>query len=247
MNTKNISKEALVFNAEFFSGFAPKICAVVKANAYGHGMREVALALKGHVDFFGVSSIDEAKALEKIVKGEKIVVIGRCFDFSNLDKFYLTASSIEDIQKAIKTGKTEKCFIKLCTGMNRFGIDCKNQNLLEKVKNLIKNHQFAGFSAHFSNLSSKRVTKKEYDLFCKARLFLNKKAFVSFGGSGAKNLPCDMLRVGLGLYGYGCKGLKKAMSLTSEIVELRTLEKGETAGYNQTFKAKRRTTFYIFN
>ncbi len=245
MNRKLISQDALLYNANFFKRYAPKVCAVVKANAYGHGAQEVVKTLLGCVDFFGVSSVSEAERLYSLFPNEKIIILGKCDNFNLLERFYLTATSLNDVKKAIAVGRTNRCFIKLCTGMNRFGIDCKNSLSMEKLKNLIKNHVFAGFSAHFSSLSDKKVTQEEYQTFLDARSYLEKAFPISFGGSDAKKLPCDILRVGLGLYGYGCKSLKKVMSLESQVLQVRTLEKGECAGYNHSFKAKRRTTLAV--
>lgn len=245
MNKKWLDKQALLSNANYFKGYAPKICAVVKAEAYGHGMEEVAKILQDEVDYFGVANISEAEKLKKILPNANIIVLGRCENFKLLHEFYLTAMTVADIKKAIKLNLTNRCFIKLCTGMNRFGIDCKNENLLKKVKNLIKNHDFAGFSVHFSSISSKKITKIEYQRFLKARAFLQKPYPICFGGSGAKDLPCDILRTGIGLYGYGCEGLQKVMSLEGRVLQLRSLEKGEKAGYDGTFKAKKRTTLAV--
>lgn len=245
MNRKILNKDALVFNANFFKGYAPKVCAVVKANAYGHGIKEVALTLKGRVDMFAVSSLEEAEELYKILPDEKILILSKCPNFDMIDRFCLTLTSISDVKKAIKAGKTERCYIKLCTGMNRFGIDANNENLLKTLKNLIKNRVFAGFSAHFSSTSNKKTTNNEYQNFLRARSFLEKPFPICFGGSGAKNLPCDILRAGLGIYGYGDRRLQKVMRLEGKVLQLRSLEKGEFAGYDHTFKAKRRTTLAI--
>lgn len=245
MNKKQISTSALLSNANFFKSYAPKICAVVKAEAYGHGMIEVAKTLQDSVDFFGVANLGEAKKLKSALPNAKIIILGKCEDFSFLKEFYLTAVSIADVKKAIKLNLTQRCFIKLCVGMNRFGIDCGSDNLLKKVKNLIKNHDFAGFSVHFSSISSQRITKKEYNRFLFAKSFLQKPFPVCFGGSGAKHLPCDILRVGIGLYGYGDKRLQSVMRLSSSVLQLRSLERGDSAGYDKTFVAKRKTTLAV--
>lgn len=242
MNRKLISQSALVFNANFFKRFSPKICAVVKADAYGHGAKDVAKILYRYVNFFAVSSVAEGEEILKVLPKAKIIILSKCNDYNLLDKFYLTATNVSDIKNAIKKGKTQRCFIKLSAGMNRFGIDCKNDSLLAKVKKMIKNYDFAGFSLHFSSISNKKQSLKEYELFISARSKLGKSYPICLGGSGAKNFPCDILRVGLGLYGYGDKNLKKVMKLEGQVVQIRTLEKGERAGYDGSFKASRRTT-----
>lgn len=242
MNRKLISQSALVFNANFFKRFAPKVCAVVKADAYGHGAKDVARLLFKHVDFFAVSSVEEGEEILSILPKAKILILSKSDNFNLLDKFYLTATNISDIKKAIEKGKTERCFIKLSAGMNRFGIDCKNDNLLKKVEKLIKNFNFAGFSLHFSSILDKKQSLKEYELFISARAKLGKSYPICLGGSGAKIFPCDILRVGIGLYGYGDENLKKVMRLEGKVLQIRTLEKGECAGYDGSFKASRRTT-----
>lgn len=149
MNRKLISQGALKYNANFFKHFSPKICAVVKADAYGHGAQDVAKILCGEVDYFAVSSQQEAEEILSVAPQSKIIILSKVTDYNLLDKFYLTATNFSDIKKAIESGKTQRCFIKLSAGMNRYGIDCQNDNLLKKVKNLIKNYDFAGFSMHF--------------------------------------------------------------------------------------------------
>lgn len=242
MNRKLISQSALVFNANFFKRFSPKVCAVIKANAYGHGAKDVARILYKHVDYFAVSSVEEGEEILSVLPKAKILILSKCNDYNSLDKFYLTATNISDIKKAIEKGKTQRCFIKLSAGMNRFGIDCKNDNLLKKVEKLIKNCDFAGFSLHFSSIMDKKQSLKEYELFLSARAKLGKSYPICLGGGGAKNFPCDILRVGLGLYGYGDDNLKKVMTLEGKVLQIRTLERGDLAGYDGSFKASRRTT-----
>lgn len=245
MNKKVLSCEALHFNLDYFNSFAPQICAVVKADAYGHGLEEVVKILGNRPDYYGVANESEARRVESVNKDAKVLILGKVSDFSLAKHYFLTAVSLSDVKKAIRLKVTERCFIKLSTGMNRFGIDCENENLLKTLKKLIKNHEFAGFSTHFSSTDKEKITKKEYELYLKAKNFLGKNFKSCFGGSGAKHLPGDILRVGLGLYGYGDKNLKKVMVLKSRVLQIRSLEKGERAGYEGAFKAKRRTTLAI--
>lgn len=245
MNYKIISVKNLHENIEYYRNFATQIVAVVKADAYGHGVRVVAEALEGKVDYFAVFSPQEAKNLSKIVPNAKIIILSHVSNFALIDKYYLTATTLADVKKAILRGATNRCFIKLSAGMNRFGIDCKNQNTLEKLKKLIKNYDFAGFSLHFSTNSCFKCAQKEFASFLEAKAQLGVNYPVCFGGSHAKNFACDILRVGIGMYGYGEIGLKKVMTTEGEVLSVRSLEKGEKAGYEGAFKAKRRTNIAI--
>ena len=245
MNKKILSKKALLDNFNFYQTLAPEICAVVKADAYGHGIEHIVSILKNKPAFYGVATPDEAEKVRAVCNGSNIVILDRISDFSLAEKFYVTAMSLSDIKKAIKLNVTERCFIKLCVGMNRFGIDCNNSALIKKLKELIKNKKFVGVSTHFSSTSNIKLTIQEHNLFLKTKNYLQKNLKTSFGGSGAGFLPCDILRVGIGLYGYQDKNLQKVMKLTSNIVQIRSLEKGQKAGYDGCFKAKRRTTLAI--
>ena len=89
------------------------------------------------------------------------------------------------------------------------------------------------------------VDYKEYNIFISARAKLEKSFPICLGGGGAKNFPCDILRVGIGLYGYGDDMLKKVMTLEGKVLQIRTLEKGERAGYGGSFKASKPTTLAI--
>ena len=245
MNKKILSQEALESNLSHFFSYASQVCAVVKADAYGHGLEEVVEILGDRPSFYGVANADEARRVKSVRSSARVLILDKVSDFSLAKKYYLTAVSLSDVKKAIRYNVTQRCFVKLCTDMNRFGIDCKNQNMLNSLKNLLKKHNFAGLSTHFSSLSNKKTTKREYEAFLQAKQFLGQNLKTSFGGSGALNLPCDVLRVGLGLYGYGASGLKRVMSLRSQVLQTRSLERGETAGYDSCFKAKRRTTLAV--
>lgn len=245
MNKKILSKEALLFNLNYFFSFAPQVCAVVKADAYGHGLKEVVEILQDRPSFYGVSNVEEAEKVVKACPNARVIILDRVSDFSYAKKYYLTAVSISDVRKAVRLNVTQKCFIKLCSNMNRFGINCKDKNMMASLKEIVKNHDFAGISGHFSSPNNNKIAKKEYLDFLQARQFLDKNLRVCFGGSGAKTFPCDILRVGIGLYGYGDKHLKKVMRLSSQILQLRSLEKGERSGYDGCFKAKKRTTLAI--
>ncbi len=245
MNKKFLSREALLFNLNHFYSFAPQVCAVVKADAYGHGLKDVVKILQDAPSFYGVSNIDEAEKVVNVCPKARVIVLDRVSDFSYAKKYYLTAVSLADVKKAIRLKVTQKCFIKLCSNMNRFGINCKDDKMMASLKEMVKNHDFAGISGHFSAPTNYFISKNEYKDFLQARQFLDKNLHVSFGGSGAKNFPCDILRVGIGLYGYGDKNLKKVMSLNSQILQIRSLEKGEKAGYDGCFKAKKRTTLAV--
>ena len=81
---KIVSKTKLLHNVDLIkSALRPncRLCAMVKANAYGHGLRNVVEMLKDDVDFFGVANLTEALEVKKISNEKDVLIVGRTSDF----------------------------------------------------------------------------------------------------------------------------------------------------------------------
>ncbi|MBI3316228.1 MAG: alanine racemase, partial [Candidatus Omnitrophica bacterium] len=112
-------------------GSGTDLLAVVKADAYGHGMKAVASALKAEgVGFFGVANIEEAVDLREVCPRERILVLGS-FHPSHVRDFIRhditpTVSSLEDgrcLQEAHPAGRPQfRIHVKIDTGMGRLGL-----------------------------------------------------------------------------------------------------------------------------
>lgn len=160
-----------------------KIMAIVKANAYGHGDIEVAKELqKQGVDFFGVSSVDEAVRLREAGIQERILILGYTpmehFHYLHelsliqtlLSKSYAQKLSAYCTEKKIQV----KAHIKVDTGMSRLGVQCKEERWeLEDVIAMYKLPHIVveGIFSHFSVSDSldveedKAFTKKQIELY----------------------------------------------------------------------------------
>lgn len=139
-----------------------RIMGIVKANAYGHGDLPVAEALRAcGVDFFGVSSIDEAIVLRKGGIKEPILILGYTppMHFHYLQEYDViqTFLSLDYAQKcdayAREHGFKIRGHIKVDTGMSRLGIVCKdNCYQIEEIKAIyaLEHLQVEGIFSHFS-------------------------------------------------------------------------------------------------
>ena len=183
-----IDISALLNNYEIVKKMAngKKIIAVVKADAYGHGEKSVALALeKAGVECFAVSNLEEAVSLRNYgIKGE-IIILGytppeMAKDISKYDIMqclfsteYATALS----ENAVKDGVCVKVHLKLDTGMGRIGFDCRSDELCG-VNAAIEAARLPGFSCvgvftHFAVAdrtpkTEDGFTKQQYDRFVNA-------------------------------------------------------------------------------
>lgn len=204
-----------------------KICGVVKANAYGHGIREISQKLISlGADFLGVANYDEAIKLRTTIPDANILVFGTLIHsklkpavyVSKLLKYNLiaTVASLETAKFLdLYSGRLKKKFkvhIKIDTGMRRIGFDVKRAfKNIEQIFSY-RNLDIEGIYTHFATAESgdKKFAKVQLNQF-KELLHLLKKAGIEFpivhaANSGAildiKDSYFNMVRPGLLLYGY---------------------------------------------
>lgn len=270
-----ISEDALENNVRVMRGLlAPgtKLMAVVKANAYGHGLKEVVSVLKKESGImFGVDSLEEALAVNSIAPKNEIMVLGYIpeknlalaikngFHISIYDEDVL--HSVAQLVKTHKINpKTIRAHLKIETGTNRLGIDTG------ELKNIKFEFPIAGIYTHLAdseNLSSLFYKEQIGILNETIEILKNKGICPRFvhsactaaamrGVAGAGNLA----RVGLGLYGLwptenlkekfsGKTKLKPVLSWKTRIVQVKRISKGETVGYGRTYKVKKESSVAV--
>jgi alanine racemase len=204
-----------------------KICGVVKANAYGHGIEEVSKELvKLGVDYIGVANYDEAIKLRRLVPDAPILVFGTLIHsrlqpekyVSTLLKYNLIATVASlDTAKFLdyyskKLRKKFTVHVKIDTGMKRIGFDVRRayKNVMQILT--LKNVIVEGIFTHFATSESRNKVFAYRQLsFFQDLLEDLRKAGVEFpivhaANSGAvldiKESYFDMVRPGLILYGY---------------------------------------------
>jgi alanine racemase len=216
-----------------------KICGVVKANAYGHGIEQVSRQLVNlGIDFLGVANYDEAIRLRKHIPDTPILVFGTLIHsklqpakyVSLLHKHNLTATVASfDTAKFLneysrKFKSKFKVHIKIDTGMRRIGLDYKRayRNILQIAS--LKNIELEGIFTHFAesenkNKSFSRLQLSRFnDLLNELRKSGIEFPIVHAANSGAvldlKDSYYNMVRPGLLLYGYyPGSGIRNKISL----------------------------------
>jgi len=218
-----ISKSALLHNVQVFRkniGKNVKLCAVVKANAYGHGLKEIIPLLKNKIDVFAVDNIEEAVIIRQMDNSIPVLVLGY-ITLSNLsipieNNISFVVYNIETLKKiaSLKLEKPAKIHLKIETGLNRQGI---RKGEILKFLQFIKTHKnsfiLEGVSTHFANIEdtlSPEFAKKQLNEFKKALGIIREKGFRpalihSAASAGTLLYPethFSMVRVGFGLYGW---------------------------------------------
>jgi alanine racemase len=256
INLKNLSE-----NYDFIKNKVGKckVFGVVKANAYGHGIVQVAKLLsdKG-IDGFCVALQKEIDVLCDNGISKPILHLGK-FSYSNLinhkKNVIVTINTVNDINNIqkffIESGKSIKAHIKFDTGMGRMGFKSKNANEIFLKVSESKGIDLQGVYTHFSSSEiedSKHTIeqrKKFEEIIKVSKIYYNNLMYhVSNSGgifSGKLNYY-NMVRPGITLYGVSPSGksnkfLKPVMHFCAPVVLKKKIYRGESVGYNQTFIA----------
>ncbi|MCX7027682.1 MAG: alanine racemase [Spirochaetes bacterium] len=244
-----------------------RICAIVKADAYGHGAIAVARALeKAKVDFLAVAFIEEALDLRKEGIGTPILVLGTT-DPENAEIVVAKGISqtvyTEELARAlseaaVRLGKRAKIHVKIDTGMHRQGIGYEEARRFAGVLAGLKGLSLEGAYSHFTESDS---PDKSFSLLQIRRFEEALEAMRAAGtppeiahianSAAILDLPearFDMVRPGIILYGLSPggemtlpEGLKPVMSLRSRIANLRIVPRGDGLSYGRIFTAARDT------
>jgi len=178
-----IDERALVNNIEQLRALTlpgTRFCSVVKANAYGHGLKEVAtIASRAGVDAFAVDSLDDALTLRELIPSALIVVLG----YTLHDRFteaieagiHLTVYDRETLavieEVAARAAKQAHIHLKIETGTHRQGILADDLGILLDVLAQSPHIHVAGVSTHFANIedtSDTRYANLQYGRFREA-------------------------------------------------------------------------------
>jgi alanine racemase len=256
--TVYIDSQALQYNLNRVKQLAPnaKVVSMVKANAYGHGVKDCLAALSA-TDAFGVACLQEALEIRELGFTQPVTLIEGVF--SSDEMHIVTAQNFEVVvhhqqqvdwlleHKAAYIAQGLKVWVKLNSGMNRLGFK------IDVIKTVINQLKAEGFTCvlamHFANADADHPLNDE-----QIRQFLEIKndcapLMASCCNSAAiykyPELHFDYVRPGIMLYGatpFADKNvhdldLKPVMQFTAEIIALNDIQAGESVGYGSTFVA----------
>ena len=240
-----IDNKKLLHNLNYIkSNSNKKICAVVKANAYGHGLKQIVTLLSGKVDYFAVANLKEALKIRNVDKSTPTLILFNCDNYPLASKLNISVS-VYSLEQAIKISKISfktplKVHIKINVGMNRLGFSSLNE--VKKALKLLKNCTIEGLYTHYSTINSYpqlyKKQQKDFNKYVKFLKNIKKDIIIHTGGSyDILNKTSNMLRTGLFLYGYGNKNLKPIMSIYSPIIQVNKIRPNQYCGYDKEWKS----------
>ena len=235
-----------------------RVMAIVKANAYGHGLVPAALAL-ADADAFGVARLEEGMALRAAGITRPIVLLEGVFAPEHLLEaarhgFDLVVHDRLQIELLEQSTSPQRflLWVKIDTGMNRLGFrPSEFPAALERLRHLQPAPLEIRLLTHLARADERNnaETKKQLTRFEEATRGLDYARSIanSAGVLGSVPLARDWVRPGLALYGASpfsesCGtelGLQPAMSLETAVIAIRHVPTGETVGYAGAWRAER--------
>ena len=218
-----------------------KFMAVIKSDAYGHDLENVAKDIDDLVDGYGVVRINEAKRIRSL-SSKKILLMQGIYsqsEFSDAKEYDLDVVIHNNEQfKIVKKNKDfNNLWFKVNTGMNRLGFEIKE--FMEIYNEFLFDKKFT-LMTHLAASNDKKCdsNQEQFKLFNELSNKMNKDVEMSIANTGCiMNFPDethDWVRCGIGIYGgyFKDKQIETAMTLRSPIVNLRPLKKGQKVGYD---------------
>ena len=257
-----IDLDALTYNMKNIRqkvGEKVKICAVVKANAYGHSVEDLAEIMKEDgADQFAVSSLDEALELRQYEPDTDILVLGNIpygtEEISVEADLQHAVTSLEKArllsEAAVKTGRTVRIHIKADTGMTRIGLSPDDEGADEAAAiAALPGVRIEGLFTHFATADERDKTRavRQHRRFLEFSEKLHERGIhpeiVHAANSAAiMEMPetyHDMVRPGIILYGIYPSAecdrdqldLRPVMSFKTRIVHVKTLKEEREISY----------------
>ncbi|HEX6692580.1 MAG TPA: alanine racemase [Burkholderiales bacterium] len=255
-----VSAGALAHNlkiAKAYAGRACKVWAVLKANAYGHGLERAARALEA-ADGFAVLDFQEAARLRVAGEAKPILMLEGFFkpgDLPLLAKYALTPvihnpEQVEQLRAADLGGEIE-VYLKVNSGMNRLGFAVDGLRAAYNALRMHRQVRKVSLMTHFADADGPGGVKAQLawleemvrpieGLAHATRSLANSAALIRFPEARG-----DWARPGIML--YGCSpfadetaqqlDLRPAMTLTSELIATQHLHAGERIGYGFSYEA----------
>lgn len=252
LNNLNIYREQLKPSTQ--------ICVLLKANAYGMGMVEMAKFLElQHIHYIGVAIADEGILLREHGITTPIIVLNPEPDtFSQMMTYRLEPEIYSlrllkaMLKAALHAGELHyPIHLKIDTGMHRLGFSPED---IQTLTELLQNRQEVSVRSIFSHFASadepKNLNFAQQQLMLFSRLTEELRKTVATdaklhiaNSAAIFSLPqshFDMVRLGIGFYGYaqGVKGLEGIATLKSTIIQLRKVKPGDSIGYGYSRESR---------
>lgn len=261
-----VSQAAIRHNLALFQSISQKpVIPVLKGNAYGHGIEQVATTLKGaDIPYIAVDGYFEALRIRE-VSSQPVLIMGAIlpqnFKRMKYDRFTFVVQDEATIAALGKTGRRLKVHLECNTGMNRYGVKFDELEQLITILKRYKNLELEGLMSHLADSdgddpATVDIAVQQFDSCVEAVRSAGLNPTILHVAQSAGSLKVNSkyattIRLGVGLYGinpfprnhqlyHTLQALQPALRLTSTITKVTELDKGDRVSYNYTFTAPKK-------
>ncbi|RZL87046.1 MAG: alanine racemase [Variovorax sp.] len=233
-----------------------RVWAVVKANAYGHGIERVFDALRA-ADGFALLDLAEAERVRALGWRGPVLLLEGVFEArdlelcSRLDLWHTVHCDAQiDMLAAHKTQAPQRVFLKMNSGMNRLGFTPEHFRSAWTRLNALPQVDEISLMTHFSDADGPRGIAHQLEAFERAAQDLPGERSIANSAATLRHAAAtraDWVRPGILLYGSAPDfpendaahwQLQPAMTLASRLISVQTLSTGDTIGYGSSFTAE---------
>lgn len=264
-NRVEISRSALLHNLDLLADKSGLMqMPVIKSNAYGHGLEQVAEILKERqIPYVAVNDLTETARVQKI-SNLSVLVMGavetKNLKNINCEKVAIMVQDRQTLSEIAELNLPPKVHLDIDTGMRRYGIDPAELDEYLDLIETLPNIELEGVASHLADGDSVETdyTDKQVELFDEQVDKIIKRGFKpkfihianAPGFAKVKSKHANTMRPGIGIYGINplrendpkhdvMSGVQPVLRLVSKITKVRELEAGDSVSYNHTFTAEK--------
>ncbi|MGC9598777.1 MAG: alanine racemase [Minisyncoccia bacterium] len=260
-----VHRDRIIHNLRQFQVANPgvAIAPVLKSNAYGHGLVQVAKILddanrNGELPFLCVDSYVEALILRNEGVRTPLLILGYTplpnILRSALKNVSFTVTSLPELQRlSLVQRRPIVIHLKIDTGMHRQGVLLEELGEALRIVGRSEHITLEGVYSHLADADTPKsaLTKAQIKRWNTAVREVREAVSVRFfhlantaGSHYSREIDANMMRLGIGLYGINTSldramDLLPALEMKTRITSVRDIKRGEYVGYNAAFKAKR--------
>lgn len=236
-------------------GSRPRILAVVKANAYGHGIEHVVPAIQSDIDLWGVANVSEAVAIKELESELPVLVLSPCLPAERSTAVacgaIVTISNVEEAEGFSRFARLDRpvsYVLKIDSGMGRIGVPLDQaESVLKKILTLpgLSLHSLA---THLPSADEDAdFTKKQLEVFHHTITGIRRwlpdvcvQVLNSAGAMGYSSSAYDFIRAGLSIYGVSPlpdqqQDFCQALTWKARVIQVRDVAAGQGISYGRTF------------
>lgn len=250
-----VDLSAIAYNAQKLKamlGENVRMMAVVKANAYGHGLTQVArVAVRCGADFLGVALPEEGAAIRNTGIDTPCLVLGniseggaRIAARQELIQTICDANGVQLMQRVCEEMNLQaQVHLKLDTGMGRIGARSADEveDVLQALKQADRVHLTGAFT-HFADAGNAESVHRQLQSFQQLAQLLPPGILLHAAASEAAirypETRLDMARIGIALYGCEGENMRQAMRWETKIAYVKDIQAGERVSYGGDFCAE---------